>query len=80
MLLEKNSHTSLMPKFGMCVTNATSRYNYLAYFGKNICQKNISKTQGKQKRLKKEKEYQVLQNVKEKFIHMYIDYAHKGST
>ena len=56
MLLEKNSHTSLMPKFGMCVTNATSRYNYLAYFGQNICQKNISKTQGKQKRLKKEKE------------------------
>ena len=44
-----------MPKFGMCVTNATSQYNYLAYFEQNICQKNISRTQGKQKRLKKEK-------------------------
>ena len=49
-----------MPKFGTCVTNATSRYNYLAYFGQNICQKNISKTQGKQKRLKKRKRKRIL--------------------
>ena len=35
-----------MPKFGigMCVTNATSRYNYLEYLEQNIFQKNISET------------------------------------
>ena len=60
-----------MHKFGIHVENTTSRYNFLAYFVQNICQKNILKAQrkeGKRKKTEKEneREYHVSQNVKEK--------------
>jgi len=48
-----------MHKFGIRVENTNSRYNFLAHFVQNICQKNILEKQykeGKSKVLKKEKE------------------------